>query len=140
MLIESPPSKLADHANEIERVFGAATVPGIEARLRDSTANWAPIALRAMEWACPLSLHCTLAAIRRARRCNCVWEALTYEYRFVWHALERRDFAEGIRAAVIDKDRKPQWTQTSTHQISLADVAAMFAPLGEHELKERATN
>ena len=136
---EGAPSTLPDQLPEIDRVFGADTVPDIVARLRDSPADWAPAALRAMLAASPLSLNCALTAIRHGRRFNAVWKALTTEYRYVYRALEQGDFAEGIRAAVIDKDRKPRWRKPGIDQITQADVEAMLASLGEHELTARET-
>ena len=106
---------------------------GIEVRLRSSTAEWEPAALRAMQQASPLALHCALTAIRQARRFKSAWDALTNEYRFVRRAVAQGDFTEGIRAAVIDKDRKQHWLQAD-RSVSQADADAMFADLGNHEL------
>ena len=36
-------------------------------------------------------------------------DALDLEYRFTSRAQEHGNFQEGIRAAIIDKDRKPKW-------------------------------
>ena len=131
------PSKFAGMATEIERIFNvdSGTSPqGIEQGLAASSAAWAPAALRAIRQASPLSIHCAIAAIRDGRRFRAVDKALTLEYRFVYRALDQGDFAEGIRAAVIDKDRKPHWESASLDGIACDAVDAMFAPLGDNEL------
>jgi enoyl-CoA hydratase len=39
------------------------------------------------------------------------------------------DFAEGIRAQIIDKDRNPKWSPATLAEVSAADVEAYFAPV-----------
>ena len=60
--------------------------------------------------------------------------ALQQEYRFTARSLEKGDFIEGVRAAIIDKDRSPNW-QHADWDVPQADVEAMLAPLGDNELK-----
>jgi enoyl-CoA hydratase len=60
-------------------------------------------------------------------------QALKLEYRFTWRAQDQSDFLEGIRAAIIDKDRKPRWLHASADAVPAADVAKMLAPLGLDE-------
>ena len=62
-------------------------------------------------------------------------EALAQEYRFTAGCTEHGEFLEGIRAAVIDKDRDPKWAKPRFSDVSAADVAVMLAPLGDQELK-----
>ena len=81
-----------------------------------------------------MSIHCASAAIRQARSDNTIEAALAHEYRFVTSALTYGDFQEGIRAVVIDKDRKPIWRDAGLDAITPAAVAKMFAGLGEDEL------
>ena len=133
-------SQLTQIGAEIDTIFnihGGGRAEGIERGLAASSADWAPAALRAIRQASPLSIHCALVAIRHGRRFNLVWKALTVEYRFVYRALAQGDFAEGIRAAVIDKDRKPKWVHVSFDDVTDADIEAMFISLGEHELSSR---
>jgi enoyl-CoA hydratase len=36
------------------------------------------------------------------------------------------DFAEGVRAMVVDKDRKPRWQPARIEDVDAAIIAAMF--------------
>ena len=45
-----------------------------------------------------------------------------------------RIFWEGIRAAIIDKDRAPRWRHAGLAEVCAAEVEAMLAPLGAAEM------
>ena len=57
-------------------------------------------------------------------------EALRIEYRIVSRVCRGRDFYEGVRAAIIDKDNRPAWSAPP----SQAEIDRYFAPLGDLEL------
>ncbi|MEM7178849.1 MAG: enoyl-CoA hydratase/isomerase family protein [Pseudomonadota bacterium] len=125
---EAPPATLAALQAEIDAVFSAETVTDILHRLADHPADWAARALKALRRNCPLSVACTLAMVRNARDMATIEEALAQEYRFIWRCMEEGEFLEGIRAAVIDKDRNPQWARPRLEDITEADVAHMLSP------------
>lgn len=81
----------------------------------------------------PLSMAAGLTMVRAARGDQRMQDSLAREYRFTWRATRDTDFLEGVRAQIIDKDRKPRWTADA----SPAHVAALLAPLGPHELTWR---
>ena len=49
--------------------------------------------------------------------------------------LEAEDFYEGVRALLIDRDRKPRWQPERLQDVSEAMVDAYFAALGADELQ-----
>lgn len=55
--------------------------------------------------------------------------ALDHEFRYTYRCVAQGDFIEGIRAAIIDRDKQPTWQPVTEDQI-----AAMTAPLGAHAL------
>ena len=78
---------------------------------------------------CPTSVKLALRLVRLARDAGTVEECLLNEYRAAAHAIERPDFYEGVRAAVIDKDRNPRWDPPTLQAVSAEDVDACLAPL-----------
>ena len=51
--------------------------------------------------------------------------------------MEHGEFLEGIRAAVIDKDRNPQWRTPMLEDIGGERIAFMLSDLGSDELNFR---
>lgn len=129
-----PEGRLAAARAAIDRHFAAPTLAAIAASLAADPSPFAAEARDALARAAPLSAACTLAMVRRLRDHAGIREALALEYRFTFRAMERADFLEGIRAAIIDKDRRPRWRHADPAAVTEEEVAAMLAPLGPDEL------
>ncbi len=127
-----PPALLGERRDTIDRVFAAPDVAAIHAALPDD--EWGRATRDTLERQCPLSMAAALRLIRDARAHPGVPEALAREFRFSWRAASDGEFLEGIRAAVIDKDRAPRW-RDSIATLDPARVEAMLAPLGEYEIR-----
>ncbi|SFB81180.1 enoyl-CoA hydratase/isomerase family protein [Tropicimonas isoalkanivorans] len=123
----------ADRA-EIDRHFGARTIAEIRQNLVSADTPLARRAREAVDRNSPLSMACTLEAILRLHGATDIREALRQEYRFTYRSLERGDLLEGIRAAIIDKDRTPKWRFTP-QEVTPDLVDEMLAPLGAAELE-----
>lgn len=137
------PAPLEVHAADIDRIFGAETLPDLlrcaEALRDDADAApdrraFAAGALSAIACHAPLSVACAFETIGRARHFTRIEEALTLEYRFAWRSLDHGDFYEGIRAAIVSRDVPPAWDPATLAAVTDERVAAMLAPLGTGEL------
>jgi enoyl-CoA hydratase len=58
---------------------------------------------------------------------------MAMEYRIASRVLVRPDFAEGVRAVIVDKDNAPQWDPATAEGVTEALVDAIFAPLPVQE-------
>ena len=134
---EPPGGLLEARIDEIDEAFSAADGPAIVARLEESSSPWAREAASAIRRHSPLSVACALEAVRAARCLADLEDCLAMEFRFAWRATEQTDFLEGIRAAIIDRDRRPCWRHARLEDVTPAEVAALFAPLGDEELDLR---
>ena len=77
----------------------------------------------------PLALAVTLRGLRLARELPDLESALAQDLRVSVRSLASHDFAEGIRAQVIDKDRNPRWEPAVLADVSAERVESFFAPL-----------
>ena len=60
----------------------------------------------------PASVACTFELLRAARRLS-LPQTLKLELDAAMRAIRRPDFIEGVRAVLVDKDRRPRWSAAS---------------------------
>jgi enoyl-CoA hydratase len=128
------PAPLAEHRRRIDTIFAASTVEAILERLERDGSEFAHAAAQTIRARSPTALKYTLRQMREGRIRN-LPDCLKMEYRIALRALKSPDFREGVRAALIDKDRAPKWRPAALAAISDADIDGYFALLGEHELQ-----
>jgi len=126
---QAPPAgTLEAHQQAIDRLFGFATVEAIFEALRRDESPFAEKVLAVLTTKSPLSLKVTLGLLRLGRQTASLESCLEREFAATAAVLRSHDFYEGVRAAVIDKDRNPQWRPASLGDVTEAQVAAYFQP------------
>jgi enoyl-CoA hydratase len=76
----------------------------------------------------------TLCNIRSAATFDRVEQSFAQDYRIALACIAGHDFIEGIRAAVIDKDRNPRWRPDTIEAVTSEIVDRHFRSVGELEL------
>jgi enoyl-CoA hydratase len=121
-----PAFSLADSRTAIDHCFSAGTVAEIVSRLESNDAEWAQAALKSLRRVSPSALHWTLRALRHGRDLT-LRNALAAEFALTRTTMTHPDFAEGVRAMVVDKDRKPSWQPARIEEVDIATIDALFA-------------
>ncbi|NSX56300.1 enoyl-CoA hydratase/isomerase family protein [Parasulfitobacter algicola] len=127
-------SVMAAQMSEIDRYFAGETLGDILRALRAEDTDFTASVLKTISRNAPLSMACTVEMIHRMRGSEDIRRALELEYRFTHRSMEHGDFLEGVRAAIIDKDRNPKW-QHDLDSIPGNAVSQMLMPLGEETLR-----
>ena len=130
----APPSRLATWAPDIDAAFAGDTLGDIYRGLPSPLPASMAHAKKCVSRNAPLSMAASLPIIRQVRAAPTIENALDQEFRFTYRAMEHGDFIEGIRAAIIDKDRAPKWQHASWSDVTQADVFRMTLPLGDNAL------
>ncbi|GIE82343.1 hypothetical protein Aph02nite_82930 [Actinoplanes philippinensis] len=123
-----PPGDLAAARYWIDECYAGDDVAAIVDRLASSSAAGAQAAAKEIATKSPTSLVVALRSIRSAAAMSDLREALDQEYRLSAALLRLPDLAEGIRAQIIDKDRRPRWQPPTLAEVSPAVIDACFAP------------
>ncbi|MBM3541032.1 MAG: enoyl-CoA hydratase/isomerase family protein [Alphaproteobacteria bacterium] len=127
------PASLAANRAAIDRCFGQGSVEAIAAALESEGGEWAAKARAAMAEKSPFLQKVAFAQLSRGASLS-FEDAMVMEFRLVQRAMAFHEFYEGVRAAVIDKDRTPKWRPATLAEVDAADVEAWFAPLPDGDL------
>ncbi|MCW2856115.1 MAG: 3-hydroxyisobutyryl-CoA hydrolase [Marmoricola sp.] len=129
----SPAGQFEDDRDWIDACYGASDVAAIIKALLKHPNPAARVAAETLTTRSPTAMAVTLRALRAAAELPDLAAALQQELRMVVRFLDCGDFAEGVRAAVIDKDRNPAWYPRRPEDVWPEDIDGFFAPL-IHEL------
>jgi enoyl-CoA hydratase len=118
----------------IDNWFAHDRMAGIFAALHRDGSELALATLKTLNEKSPRGMVVTLKLLRLARTSSSLEECLVREYRAALEVFASDDFREGVRAAVIDKDRNPKWSPPRIEDVTPVMVAPYFASLGKDEL------
>ncbi|TRW14110.1 enoyl-CoA hydratase/isomerase family protein [Glacieibacterium frigidum] len=126
-------SALAALREGIDFHFAHDRVEDIQASLAEGD-DWARAQHEVIARMSPTSLKISLKGVRMARG-GTIEAALRTEYRMVCAIKHGRDFYEGVRAQLIDKDRSPLWSPATLEEVDDAMVASYLRepPSGDLE-------
>ncbi|KPW60742.1 Enoly-CoA hydratase/isomerase family protein [Pseudomonas caricapapayae] len=116
----------------IDHFFALPDIPSMLEQLQEvvigDTREWALDTVERMKRHSPLAMAVTLEMLRRGRHLP-LQACFAMELHLDRQWFERGDLIEGIRALIIDKDKKPQWKHASAQDVSSAHVHSFFSGL-----------
>jgi enoyl-CoA hydratase len=118
----------------IDSCFAADSVEEIAASLRRSKRDAAATAFASLQKMSPTSLKIALRNVRSALSFRRREECFRQDYRIALACIAGHDFIEGIRAAIVDKDRNPHWRPERLEAVTAEMVEHHFKTLGALEL------
>jgi enoyl-CoA hydratase len=141
-----PAFSLARQRAALDHCFGADTVPQIVQRLETAAGatdgsnpdgsnpdasdtvgkDWAQRTLDMLRTVSPSALCWTLKALQRGADLT-LPHALDAEFALTHTTMRHPDFAEGVRAMVVDKDRKPRWQPARIEDVDPAAIFELFS-------------
>jgi enoyl-CoA hydratase len=128
-----PPSKLLAEAATMQKAFAQADATSVMAALKTQDTEFSRRLLEMIATKSPTSLAIALRQMQVGA--NLSFEAaMRVEFRVVTRICRGHDFYEGVRAAIVDKDNRPQWRPAAGEQPAPSEIDAYFAPLGADEL------
>jgi enoyl-CoA hydratase len=118
----------------IDAWFAHDRMEDIVANLVSDGSELALSTLKTLSEKSPRGMVVTLKLLRLARTASSLEECLVREYRAALEVFASDDFREGVRAAVIDKDRNPKWSPPRIEDVTPEMIAPYFAEIGADEL------
>ena len=124
-----PDARIAGNAERIDRLFASDRLEHIFAALEADPSEWAAKELKAVTAKCPTTSKVALRQFAQGAERTDFADEMRTEYRLAGRMMLRPDFAEGVRAVLVDKDNAPKWNPATPEEVTDAMLDAIFAPL-----------
>lgn len=121
------PAPILMQQNWIDECFAGDDPAAIIGRLESHPASEARECAAEVRRRSPLAVSAALARVRRAATEADLAETLAVDTRLARGMMLAGDFAEGVRAKLVDKDDRPRWRHARIEDVTPADVDALFS-------------
>lgn len=125
-----PEAKIAAHAEDIERLFASNRYEDILAALEADGGEFAQATLATLKTKSPQTCKVALRQLATSLTLPDFAANMAMEYRVGSRVLTMPDFAEGVRAVIVDKDNSPRWNPATPEGVTDDLLDQIFAPLG----------
>lgn len=123
--LPAAPSPLAEVRARIDATFSGGDVPSIVKALEADGSAWALTTLAALRSLSPTSLAITLALLHRVREVSLA-RAFAIDTVLAPRLSRTPEYAEGVRAVIVDKDRNPKWNPPRIEDVDPRAIAALL--------------
>ncbi len=133
LAVTPPEARIAANAALIARHFASDRYEDILASLEADDSEWAAKELATLRTKSPQTCKVALRQLRDSLNCADFAANMVMEYRIAARVLTRPDFAEGVRAVIVDKTMDPKWDPATPEAVSDELIESIFAPLPANE-------
>jgi enoyl-CoA hydratase len=127
--IDPPIAKILAHYADIDRLFAGDSVEAIFAAIEAEGSDWATATLATLRTKSPQACKVSLRIVREGRNMTDFAAEMVQEYAVATRVCRLPDFAEGVRAVILDKDNNPRWSPSTPEAVDSAAIDAIFVPL-----------
>ena len=127
--VTPPPATITDQLPQIDRLFASDDFEEIMAALQADGSNWANDVLAMLGKRSPTACKVSLRMLVESPRQLHFVDEMRMEYAIVSRMYRSPDFAEGVRALLIEKTGDPRWSPATAAEVTDAMVDAYFQPL-----------
>ncbi len=124
-------ARIADNVRAIARHFASDRLEDILASLEADGSEWADKELATIRIKSPHACKLALRQLAQSAGLERFSDNMAMEYRIASRVITHPDFAEGVRALIIDKDNAPKWNPATPDGVTEASLDAVFAPLAK---------
>lgn len=127
--VAPPPAKIVAQLPDIDRLFASDNYEEILAALAADGGEWATAQLATLAQRSPTSCKVSLKMLVESPRHLHFVDEMRMEFDIMIRMYQAPDFAEGVRALLIEKTGDPRWTPATPSDVTDAMVDAYFQPL-----------
>jgi enoyl-CoA hydratase len=131
--VSAPPARILDNILAINRHFASDCFEDILVSLEADDSDWAMKELATLRSKSPQTCKVALRQLAESAKLTDFADNMAMEYRIGARVLTRPDFAEGVRAVIVDKDNAPKWDPATPEGVGEDLINSIFAPLPAKE-------
>ncbi len=131
-----PKARIEENALKIAKHFASDTLEDIVASLDaavEAGDEWAIKERDTLGTKSPQTCKVALRQLAESAKLTDFADNMRMEYRIASRVLVRPDFAEGVRAVIVDKTHDPKWDPATPAEVSDELIDSIFAPLPASE-------
>ena len=129
-LAATPPlARIEANAALIAKHFASDRFEDIIASLEAEDSDWAAKELATLRTKSPQTCKVALRQLHDSAALPDFAANMAMEYRIASRVLTLPDFAEGVRAVIVDKDNAPKWNPATPELVTADLIDRIFAPL-----------
>ena len=133
LAVTPPAARIEGNVLPIARHFASDRYEDILASLEADDSDWAVKELATLRTKSPQACKVTLRQLAESAKLTDFADNMAMEYRIGARVLVLPDFAEGVRALLVDKTNDAKWTPPTPEEVSDELIDAVFAPLPADE-------
>ena len=133
LAVTPPPARIEGNSAAIAKHFASDRYEDILASLEADDSDWAAKELATLRTKSPQTCKVALRQLAESAQLTDFADNMRMEYRIASRVLVRPDFAEGVRAVIVDKDNAPKWDPATPEGVTDDLLDAIFAPLPADE-------
>lgn len=122
------PDPMGELQRKVDHHFGGSSVEQVLASLEADADEWAQATARTIRAKSPTSLKIAFRQMEEGLA-RSFRDCMTIEFRLTERIQKGRDFYEGVRATIIDKDGAPKWSPAELKDVHRWMIDDYFAPL-----------
>jgi len=127
--VTPPEPKIASNLALINRLFASDRYEEILKALEQDGSAWADAERDTLGTKSPQACKVSLRLLADGAKMNDFADEMRQEYAVAARVVQRPDFAEGVRAVLIDKDNSPRWNPALPEGVTDHMIDTIFAPM-----------
>jgi len=131
--VAPPAASILEKRSLIDRLFAHREYEDVLAALIADKSSWAEATLGTLRRKSPQACKVSLRLVLDGRKRMDFADEIRAEYGVVVHVCQRPDFAEGVRALLVDRDNRPKWNPNTAEGVTDHMIDTIFAPLPDSE-------
>ena len=131
--VTPPKARIEENCDRINKHFASDRYEDILASLEADDSEWAAKELATLRTKSPQTCKVALRQLAESEKLDNFADNMRMEYRIASRVLTRPDFAEGVRAVIVDKTHDPKWNPATAEEVSEELIDSIFAPLPDGE-------